>query len=893
MASAREKFHIQARRAERKALAAGSCSRFWKGAGRRAAALLLALGMVGTALAQEVAPLQVTDLAEFPTITIETNLVMNEASKEPEVVTDADGNKFGFIEVALRVTPGSSGLFSGVAVALTYDQTLLTPVTWNEFDEATQKRDKYEVVTVADPAVPYSTFLPTKKADVISSASAFIGGTDNGKTLLYLSAEAETPTKLTGDSRLAVVRFRYDATAHPLSYDGGDGGSNQIMDGATPVEFLDWAGDASAAASPAGANAYFTGKSEPTQRESMYYVHAAPNPGDAAKWPVHTTEGIAKPDTDCLQLVKAVKATGTATDPDYYSYATNFFPVDPAYIAALQTSPLPEGLPVYTGDASKLTPKIQFTQITDATADQGSGGISLDDLSTILFYDWDDTLLGALTVPKGVDVREEVNAYVRDNFIHPDLRYDKEGKEGKADLALLDNTARTNSYRGTFPHDNPGGAEGSGNSTPEDANGDGVIDAKAGSRFPLTNKLDYVFMKKPMVWNGEFSSWDEAAACDEEYPYIHGWMKSSVETLEDTWTTLGVGELGTYAEDAGTHYVEVSEKNLYAVADFTSVTDTLAAVKAVYEPGDDVVNGYYTLKEEPYYTRYTTEGSSANGTYSIQYSYQRVANGIGITRTRKPALQILYMPDMAEVNSVLDKKYKTLYEDNLAYDFIEGFNAETYFYEYYGKNVQEFQEIMGLQAVTANSFYMRGEVENKDVIAAELTPSSAILEVEYALIDEYNSSFISGLVRSAGGEIGIIRNFDYTKEPYATRQGTDGFVLKGTLGVLLEEATKEAKGEANNYLSMVALSTFEDLNFKYTRTINFTGVRVTAARNTIKNLVLEALSEPTGKYVNDRGYASLTWHQVQYALVHASDGGSLLVEDSVARNDGYDWYRGA
>ena len=40
----------------------------------------------------------------------------------------------------------------------------------------------------------------------------------------------------------------------------------------------------------------------------------------------------------------------------------------------------------------------------------------------ILFYDWDDTLIGALVVDPEGDARPLVNEYVEKTFIHPRLR---------------------------------------------------------------------------------------------------------------------------------------------------------------------------------------------------------------------------------------------------------------------------------------------------------------------------------------------------------------------------------------------------------------------------------------------------------------------------------------
>lgn len=58
----------------------------------------------------------------------------------------------------------------------------------------------------------------------------------------------------------------------------------------------------------------------------------------------------------------------------------------------------------------------------------------------IRFYDWDDTLIGVLSLPDvTADMREFVNFFVEQNFIHPNLRaknyidpWAEERSEGRA-----------------------------------------------------------------------------------------------------------------------------------------------------------------------------------------------------------------------------------------------------------------------------------------------------------------------------------------------------------------------------------------------------------------------------------------------------------------------------
>lgn len=109
------------------------------------------------------------------------------------------------------------------------------------------------------------------------------------------------------------------------------------------------------------------------------------------------------------------------------------------------------------------------------------------DVRKVVFIDWDNTSIGELIVPKAwKNLRQVVNFFIAANMIHPAIR--------DADPASL---ARTDNYRGKYPHMGPGATE-------------GAVDD--GEDYPLTGKLDYAFFKRKMtkqkdgVWRQEKAS---------------------------------------------------------------------------------------------------------------------------------------------------------------------------------------------------------------------------------------------------------------------------------------------------------------------------------------------------------------------------------------------------
>lgn len=205
----------------------------------------------------------------------------------------------------------------------------------------------------------------------------------------------------------------------------------------------------------------------------------------------------------------------------------------------------------------------------------GGGG------TTILFYDWDDSLIGSLVVDKG-DVRAEVEEYIEENLVHPELRpsqylvNDKVPETTDPNWAkyadLTDSLAREHTYRGKYAYE-------VGKNDAVGPAGDTVNQGRAdGEDYPLTNKLDYVFTKRvnSVAVEGQDTDGDGVVDAVEQsyvlphklteteladaarYPYTYGWavveetapkrakdwkVMYDAAKLPDFWTTIGVGEL--------------------------------------------------------------------------------------------------------------------------------------------------------------------------------------------------------------------------------------------------------------------------------------------------------------------------------------------------------------
>ena len=573
----------------------------------------------------------------------------------------------------------------------------------------------------------------------------------------------------------------------------------------------------------------------------------------------------------------------------------------------------------------------------------GGGGGNM-----ILFYDWDDRLIGSLAVDKG-DVRAEVEAYIEENLVHPDLRPDSAFMKNAAgtgtDLSKVVSLQRDYTYRGKYAYTVGGN--------------DAALGVTDGKEYPLTNKLDYVFTKRVNTTLTQVDaatgdtvryvhpySLDDAVNLDPTvtdaalYPYVYGWAvvedataangmvgatgtkgdwktMHDADKIEDVWTTAGVGELsnmgrgtmtsttlstvgtvdpaavrtapaflttadptwtdGTRA-DANDYLYTLSGQNEYLrFADFSDITAELAKyggkdtliVKAVYEEGVSLMDGYnYTAITEPAYTKWNNVAANAGGSYRAQMTVERsyVQNGQlrGTTRIRMPVVQ---------QDTTIDYKW--------ASDPVKGVNHDLENTPYDTSLTKE------------ETLYTQVDTDNGEEITFSLALSARQNKVDYVLIERYGLNFVVGTQRSStnSDQKGIFRmyipdNYNYLSDvdsdtlddlydpDFSTKEGSHGFVLYGTLGHFLEQATKCNNGEITRtaYNSSVTYTTAIDANLR----MNLGGTQPEFLNNTVLRDAYIAAATACAAHKGDPAYdcwdpnldcAKLTYHQAQWFLL--------------------------
>ncbi len=573
----------------------------------------------------------------------------------------------------------------------------------------------------------------------------------------------------------------------------------------------------------------------------------------------------------------------------------------------------------------------------------------------ILFYDWDDKLIGALIVGDG-DVRAQVNAYVEQNFIHPDLRA---GDVLSGDLGgtlppdltadttdyakLVSSLDREYTYRGKYAYQVGGD--------------DKTLGSADGPEYPLTNKLDYVFTKRvnTVVTQTDLDgnetryvhpyALDDAALAGTDaalYPYVYGWAvvedtaaangrvaavggadgtwktMHDAAKLEDTWTTFGTGELSgmkkanmagslstlaapagasapTYSAPAflaesdstwtdGTRaganqylYQLSGESGYLRFADFSDITAEMARyqnkntliVKAVYEEGTSLLNGnQYTLVTEPAYTKWNAKTTTAGGAYRVQMTVERIYSNQGevqgTTRVRQPVIQ---------QDTTIDYKWLSDEEKNVLND-LDNATYET------ATNRTE-------------TLYTQVDSDNGEQITFSLALSPRQNRVDYVLVEQFGTNFIAGTQRSTSNSAlrddenkFVLDNYNYPgasigddKDPYydcnfATKEGSRGFVLLGTLGHFLEQATRLNRREVAqmDYNNAVTFENAQDANLR----MDMGGTQPTFANNTALRDAFLAAARQCEVHKNDSAYdcwdenldcAKLTYHQAQLFLI--------------------------
>lgn len=589
-------------------------------------------------------------------------------------------------------------------------------------------------------------------------------------------------------------------------------------------------------------------------------------------------------------------------------------------------------------------------QETYRPATGGKGGVQ------ILFYDWDDTLIGSLIVDETGDARADVEEYVEKNMVHPDLRTTATQYANHTSAAyanLCDSIERQHTYRGKFSYmygqdDDDSLKRGSDSEYP-------------GEHYPLTNKLDYVFYKRI---NGvtHVTSTDDTGKTTEtdyyttntlsqfedgrEYPYTYGWAIVAVENfgetfdpsdsgytrqdaakIEDTWTTIDVGEFENYDPTPSTdpdkpdnpvpstgggitadtvkypswvdvstgltpngtklnelYQFETSAENDNAYLEFADFSDMEALVnhggnkrdtvivKAVYENGEKLgTSSEYIFASGPDYNKLNDTVSSNGGVYSVNLTYERYnydLSGavIGVFRIRDPYIRQHFTTDLHwEETEDEEGNRQTL--TNASQDEADNDRTKT--------------------------TYIRVESSNVDVIEVQLALSARHNKVDVYLTDGYKSNFIAGAERSLANITRkktsqyIIDNYnylvdgesdetdDYLDVSFENKDGSYGFVLLGTINRMLEKA-KYADEEELAFQKASTNALLNDINIRKDADGNTIAYK---DLSTIRPKILAAAAEAKAKHEENsalydsdywnttRDCAALSYHQLQWYIL--------------------------
>lgn len=572
---------------------------------------------------------------------------------------------------------------------------------------------------------------------------------------------------------------------------------------------------------------------------------------------------------------------------------------------------------------------LRLTLVNAETYRKPTGGIGG---AQILFYDWNDDLIGALVVDPEGDARAAVNEYVERVMIHNDLRTG-DAIAGAADLTALqgdtdymgrvNSLAREHTYRGDYAY-TVGGNDTVG------PDGDTLNQGREnGKDFPLTNKLDYAFYRR-VTTQTEVSVPDPAdsnktittryfstapvsegpVAGDPDYdgylyPYVYGWAivedgaqdldkdnwilhKDSVKT-ESTWTTFGSGELsdidptsavqGTVTDPANGGTVPYN----YAVTEgdpawYLKFADFSAMEKMLRE-GQDVliVKAVYepgeSLLEDYNYT--VVDGSLHIERYSIAASTEASVYSFQYQYRRASQANGPWQG----VNRTREPAVQTGY----TYD-VNAFDSED-------KDLDP--------SVDTNVFFLKTLANNDDILNIDMTAGGVLWKLDYQLVDTYGENISTGVQRSAGEELDLKNNFLYSEGiEYSDRQGTEGFVLEATLNTLLTEANKAARGEANKLSRHMSLTTLTDMNWRANADgTEFTWSNYTRATTYLQDLVTRLYNAKVS--IDPKtGDVKLGWHQIQRHILMCMQangtvdgifsGGVLMSEEACA---GFSWCR--
>lgn len=520
------------------------------------------------------------------------------------------------------------------------------------------------------------------------------------------------------------------------------------------------------------------------------------------------------PDDICLKQYSPSKYGFTYKDADFTRRA--FMYSFPAAAAAVTATGEPRatfapGSSIAT--ANRLT-DTDIEIVTDEGKSAKSGGLTLNDVFAIIFLDWDNSILGAITAAEGTkDMPQAISNYVKEKFIHPDLQ----------DKTDFDSKERKDNYRGEYPCENPTTGATFPDSLPAVAADPEHPEQVRGSAYPLTNKLDYVFAGQYLDTTAPYANgWVQVLTKDVDYSdRPANWQKILPKNMDDTytWWTIGYDETigrapkleadGTIAavDDEGNTITPTPTIPDVVLYDFnnlskedTANSDGNLYVKAAYEKGTDHNKGddqYYAIFGPP---KVGTIGEAGTvTTFSIEFDYKRINTaGYGVSRIREAAVNFAV--------------------------------TET-----------------GASASTP----IKLTVDNGDTIHVQLIPTNAVDHVGYQLRETYGANVVQGANKSLSDELGVF-----------PIPGADGLQFHYYSDPILTDAMayqKKTKTPTETYwLNKTNLA-----NLKLSRTTTGTAYNSNTYYKKAQTAVLALMDEIDGKY----DPTSITWYQLQYAVL--------------------------
>lgn len=792
-----------------------------------------------------------------------------------------------------------------------------------------QFADDKNLQRIAVPTLQYST-------ESVSSAVSYAGGSSG---LISMAVNSNADTVLPQESALAVVRFLYigeepiehllDKSSDPKigytvnsnkvsSWHNTQNGGSTKPDGTELNDFFWFADDSLIKNSTVqqaliytsgryqenlsvesdrigGINQFYATKAIYNGDEvpadqlpdyTMATISYDKHPTDTNKqnYTVETPEGmtspIHRPKTDEDNIT--VLATARKDGDKLYSYTSNLlFTTD-------------RGAELVDGSNENIA----FTLRAGPTY-KSTGGGTVDDFAAVVFIDWDDTMLGALVVPKG-DARDRVEEYV-EKFIHPTLRKSTAMAmdDGPEKQALLFNLSRSldrkYTYAGSHTSDYATLSAFAGMSYSEaeaamstDAaylgktifpDGYTVDDVDmAGSSYPLTNKLDYAFLRRPVLgsetitadtegspyvdadgktvdaveWNlgaVDYDALQTPETVDDNYWYTSGWaIVKQPSKVSDVWTTFSTtGELSeaklpafdsTTVTAGGHEYDGMS----YFNADY---------IRATGDPATATMAGCTAVGGE----KSAAGGDMAFATYadSEYFEFANFADvqvdELFVKACYEPCEQLSWTdyyivisaePYYVRYGTVASTVVGSVYSVSFEYERVNTAGVGVQRIRSPWTNVQYTMDVGSTAepdegnniVYSGDTFYVGVEKISTDIIAANFTPTSSFISMKYGVVEAFNcSNFVASIARSKfENEAGVIDNFKYltnTDLPeswengyrYDNRLGTDGYVYRATLRQIEEEATKIFSGasdlsELDFRNSYLTTGTMMDLNVR-------------------------------------------------------------------------------